>query len=148
MTPNRHRLERVIAAVSVGALPHDDDQRWFAEALATSLQTGKSLDSILGLTQRGGLRSLARANALKRRNDALAELHTRHFAGLAPRPAAIAILALADRRRRTTGTAGTDMEVLLDAAMLAGSLPRASQLTEILRLNAFELEPEACSVMS
>ena len=93
-----------------------------------------SLESAFGLAQRGGVGSLARADAQARRNAHLRDLHRGFFFDLAPRDAARAIIALAERRKRASGAAPGAKESLMDAAILTGErIPKVNQLAAILQ---------------
>ena len=136
MTPALERWLRVVSALEALQPPDPDDAAWFVKCHRQAVERGQAVEVAFGLTQRGGTGGLARADALVRRDTHLRELHARFYFDLEPRAAARAIIALADRRKRSAGAAGGPRESLMDAAILTGErIPKQNQLATILQFN-------------
>ena len=141
MSPHLARWTRVVAAMEANAPPHPEDAEWFVQCYRYAIETGCSLEAAYGLVQRGGAGGLARQEAQFRRNTLLRDLAQRLYRGLEPRQAARAIIALAERRRRSHNPAVDDRERMVDAILLTGQpIPGLSRLADIVKFNTpFEL---------
>lgn len=96
--------------------------------------TGRTLDDMLGLSQRGGAGSWWTQEARARRDEAIRKVREDFLAHLEDGDAADEIERLAARRRLARTQPANDKERLIDDALRAGKFPKRQRLRDLVSI--------------
>jgi len=146
-SPALQSVERLRRVAALLAAIDDTDARWAAKRLESYVSEfprgGERLDEVLGLTAAPGERSWPELERLNARDDLIAEIAARHFAGLEPPRAAKALSDEwrryerhahgADRRRGYSQAAPGSLRAMFFEAIALGDLPGERRIADVLR---------------